>query len=84
MYDLYSADLADGAAWVVKTDAGVAVTPTTVVVDAATKSWAISFTGDGKHTITLVPPANLSAAEIGGYPDNGFEADTLTVTMPEA
>lgn len=82
LFDLYSDDLAEGNVWVVKDSSGDDVVVSGVTADTATKSWSVAFTGTGVHTITLVPPANLDAAEIGGYPDNPYEASVLRVTMP--
>jgi hypothetical protein len=82
--DLYEsmADLfADALVWRC-TKAGANVVITGVVKNAAAKGWDVSFVGDGDHVVSLVDAAALAAKNIGGAPDNGYEGNSLAVTMP--
>lgn len=81
MFETYSTDLAVGSLWKVA-KAGVDVVITSVEASSTVSGWDVTFTGTGAHTITLTTPALLAAADIGGAPENGYEADVLTVTMP--
>ena len=80
LYDTYDDELDDAALWVV-TKAGVDVVISTVTKDVANKSFDVAFTGTGVHVITLETPALLAAAGVGES-GNGYEAGTLTLTMP--
>jgi len=83
LYDEYSTLLADADAWVVKSDAGVVITPTGVTADAAKEAIAIAFTSTGTHTFELVSAAALAALGIGGAPGNGFEGENiLSIAVP--
>ncbi|KAF0193985.1 MAG: hypothetical protein FD166_3611 [Bacteroidetes bacterium] len=81
LFDSLSAPIADGNLWLV-TKNGAPVTITGVSENAGLKGWNVLFTGTGEHVITLVSPEELAAVEVGGAPENGFEAGTLKVTMP--
>lgn len=81
VYDTLDDEFADGTVWLC-TKAGADVVITGVVKNAASKGWDVSFAGVGDHVISLVGPAALAAKNIGGAPDNGYEGNTLTVTMP--
>jgi hypothetical protein len=81
IFESFGAALAEGTLWSVK-KAGVTVVITSVAESATLPGWEVNFVGSGEHVITLASPADLAVAEIGGAPENGFEADSLTVTMP--
>lgn len=81
LYDAFSESLASGSLWKVSKN-GIPVTINTVAKNDALKAWDISFTGTDAHQITLETPKVLAAANIGGAPENGYEAGTLSVIMP--
>ena len=81
LYDTFADEFASGTLWTCSKN-GVAVTITGVVKNVASKAWDVSFTGTGVHVLGLAPAATLAAASIGGAPDNGYEGNTLSVTMP--
>jgi len=83
LYTEFSTLLADGALWSVKKD-GAVVAISGVTVNATYDGWNVAFTGTGDHVITLAAPSVLAAADVGGYPENGFEAGSITITMPAA
>lgn len=83
LYDDYKTELADTNLWTVtKVSDGSDVSVTSVIADDDYSAFVVSFTGTGDHTITLVNSKVLYAADIGGPPSNGFDTDTLTVTVP--
>lgn len=87
MYDTYSTQLANGSMWVAKTGAtfGTTLAITSVVVDAATKSWVVTFdtTAFGalaslaKIKLSLVPPTALEAGSVFD-----IESVPLIITKP--
>lgn len=81
IFEAFGDALASGPLWSVK-KAGVTVPITTVVENPTLGGWDVSFVGTGDHVITLASAEDLAAAEIGGYPENGYEAGLLKVTMP--
>lgn len=81
IYDTYDDEIADALVWQC-TKAGVAVVITGVVKNVASKGWDVSFVGTGEHVLSLVGAADLAIKLIGGAPDNGYESNTLAVTMP--
>lgn len=81
LYDTFDDEFADATVWGC-TKAGAAVVITGVVKNAASKGWDVSFVGVGDHVLSLVGAAALAAKNIGGAPDNGYEGNTLAVTMP--
>lgn len=81
LFETYDDALASGDLWKV-TKAGAVVAVTSVAKSATLPGWVISFTGTGEHVVSLATPAELAAVDVGGTPDNGYESDSLTVTMP--
>ena len=81
LYDTFADEFASGTLWTCS-KAGVSVVISGVVKNATAKGWDVSFTGTGVHVIGLTTAKLLAAANIGGAPDNGYEGNTLTVTMP--
>lgn len=64
------------------TKAGVTANPTGCAAAAGVNGFELTFTNTGEHVITLASPAALAAENIGGTPDNGYEAiGTLTITV---
>lgn len=82
IFEVLGDALADGDLWSVKGPTGAAVSISSVAKSATLSGWDVSFTGTGVHTITLASPADLAAGDVGGAPDNGYEANSLAVTMP--
>ena len=81
IFQAFGDALAEGTLWSVKKD-GVAVAITSVVENTTLGGWDVSFVGTGDHVISLASAEDLATAEIGGYPENGYEAGLLNVTMP--
>jgi hypothetical protein len=87
--DLYGAMqdlLAVAGAWSV-TKAGVAKTISGVAKSGVFDGWVITLSDDTAAdalVVSLATPAALAALAlpIGGPPDNGFESNTLAVTIP--
>jgi len=83
MADDYSTEFADATLWTVTKDSdGSTVVISGVTYDSGNKAWDVAFTGTGSHTIGLASPTTLSAAGIGGSPENSYEGIDLQVTMP--
>lgn len=83
LYSLYSAALNSLTVWTV-TKAGAPVTPASIALSAANEGFLITLTTPaGDHVFSLVSPALLDAASIGGPPDNGYESGTLTATFAQ-
>ncbi|MEA5110374.1 hypothetical protein SDC9_36971 [bioreactor metagenome] len=80
LYPSFDDALAAGELWKV-TKAGANVAITSVAKNDTAGGWDVSFTGTGEHVITLAAPSVLAAANVGGYPENGFEAGILTSTL---
>lgn len=80
IFESFGDALASGDLWKV-TKNGADVVVTSVAKSATLPGWDVSFTGTDVHVITLVSPAELALANIGGDPENGFEAGSLTVTL---
>lgn len=80
LYEAYGDVLAAGELWKVSKN-GAPVTVLSVVKDDKLGGWSISFTGTGEHVITLVSASELAAANVGGYPENGYEAGILKATL---
>ena len=78
LYDTYADELADATMWTL-TKAGVTVAISGVTKDTTNKGWTLAFTGSGDHVVGLTTPDLLAAADIGGYPGNGYEGIELTV-----
>ena len=74
-------ELAEPTLWTC-TKAGADVTITGVVKNDTLGGWDVSHSGSGAHVYGLVSPALLAAADVGGAPDNGYEAGTVTITVP--
>lgn len=83
LYSTFDTEFAAAAMWTCA-KAGVEVTITGVVKNDTDGGWDVSFTGTGVHVIGLTTPALLAAAGIGAAPDNGFEGNTVSVTMPSS
>ena len=81
IYDTFADELASPTLWTA-TKAGADVTITGVVKNDTLGGWDVSHTGSGAHVYGLVSPALLAAADVGGAPDNGYEAGTVTITVP--
>jgi hypothetical protein len=79
VFDLYSAELAQAAAWSLKNAAGDEQTISGVVANAGTKTWTITRSegtnADG-DTLELAAPAVLSADPINVV---GYESDKITL-----
>lgn len=79
VFDLYSAELAQAVAWLLKDSAGAEQTISGVVANADTKTWTITRSegtnADG-DTLTLAAPSVLAVAPINVV---GYEANTLTL-----
>lgn len=83
LYETFADNFADGDLWKCNSaGTGLDIAITSVVKNSSAKGWDVSFIGAGEHTLSLVDPKALSAANIGGAPDNGYEGNTLTVIMP--
>lgn len=79
VFDLYQAELAQAAAWLVKDSAGNPKTIATVTAEADTKTWLITISGDTVEdgdTVQLVAPAVLSEPPIS---IKGYESNVLTL-----
>ena len=81
LYDLYTTELTNVANWTVS-KAGAEVTIDVIVPNATTKDFTLHVSNTGDHVFTLAAPATLAADGMGGAPDNGYEAGTVTVTLP--
>lgn len=79
VFDLYSAELAQAVAWVLKNEAGEDQTISGVVANADTKTWTITrsegVNADG-DTLQLAAPSVLAAAPINVV---GYESNILTL-----
>lgn len=79
VFDLYSAELAQAVAWLLKDSAGAEQTISGVVANADTKTWTITRSegtnADG-DTLELAAPSVLSAAPINVV---GYESNKLTL-----
>jgi len=82
IYGTFETPLAAGGLWTCLGPTGAAVSITSVAANDTLGGWDVNFTGTGVHTIGLTTPALLAAAHIGEAPDNGFEGNTVAVTMP--
>lgn len=79
LYDSYSTELSGTGKnlWVL-TKSGSPVSITSVTANASTKDFTVVFTGTGTHVLNLEDPATLAAADVGGYPGNGYDGIALT------
>lgn len=79
VFDLYSAELAQAVAWLLKDSAGAEQTISGVVANADTKTWTITrsegVNADG-DTLQLAAPSVLAAAPINVV---GYESNILTL-----
>lgn len=80
IYEAFGDVLAAGELWKVSKN-GAPVTITSVAKNDTAGGWDVSFTGTGEHVITLAAPSVLAAANVGGYPENGYEAGILKATL---
>lgn len=80
IYEAFGDVLAAGELWKVSKN-GEPVTITSVAKNDTAGGWDVSFTGTGEHVITLAAPSVLAAANVGGYPENGYEAGILKATL---
>lgn len=81
LYDVYSGNMDEVTAWVVKNALGVVVTPSAVAVDAVNKGIKITATlTAGTYTVQMAPAATLRATPIfmGVAPAGGFESNILS------
>ena len=81
-YDLFSAEMAQAGAWVVKDSTGEAKTILTVVADPNTEGWIITLGGgdvwaDG-DTVEFAEPSVLAANPINV---SGYDSDILTANF---
>jgi hypothetical protein len=81
IYEALGDALAAGELWKVTKD-GAPVVVTSVAKNDVAGGWDVSFVGVGEHAITLVSASELAAANIGGYPENGYEAGILKSILP--
>ena len=80
IYEAFGDVMAAGELWKVSKN-GAPVTITSVAKNDTAGGWDVSFTGTGEHVITLAAPSVLAAANVGGYPENGYEAGILKATL---
>jgi len=81
IYEALGDALAAGELWKVTKD-GAPVAVTSVATNDDAGGWDVSFVGTGEHVITLVSASELATANVGGYPENGYEAGILKSTLP--
>lgn len=83
LYDVYSENMHEITAWIIKNALGAAITPSAHTAEAATKSIKLTATlTAGTYTVQMAPAATLRAAPIlmGVAPAGGFESNILTFT----
>ena len=85
LYDTYSTQLAAAGMWLVKNHStGAVIAVSAVAAKPLVSGFELTITSTPATAVdvTLTTPALLAAANIGGAPNVGYEADTLAITTP--